>query len=80
MRLAACGYRIAAVDVDDDAARSTAAMIAATGEKSHAYRVDVSRAAEAMDVTASAERELGDVDVVVNSAGILRMGDRKSVV
>ena len=61
------GFVIAAVDVDEGAARETAAQI--PGAK--AYRADVSVAAQVDAAMTAAIADLGEPDVLVNNAGVL---------
>lgn len=65
-KLAADGYAVAAIDIDETAARDTARL--ADGK---AYGADVSRAAEIDRAIAKAVAELGPLEVMVNNAGIL---------
>jgi NAD(P)-dependent dehydrogenase (short-subunit alcohol dehydrogenase family) len=58
LRLASEGYVVAACDIDASAA----------------YRIDVGRNDDVVSLVAAVERDCGPIDVVVNSAGILRMG------
>lgn len=67
-QLAADGYAVAAIDLDEASARETARQI---GGKAAAYRADVSRAAELDKAVSAAVAELGPLDVMVNNAGIL---------
>jgi len=67
-RLAADGFAVAAIDLDEASARETARRI---GGGAAAYRADVSRAAEIDRALAAAVAELGPLEVMVNNAGIL---------
>lgn len=67
-KLAADGYAVAAIDLDEASARETARQI---GGKATAYRADVSRSAELDKAVSAAVAELGPLDVMVNNAGIL---------
>ena len=63
-----------AVDLVEETAAETAALIAADGGRALSGRMDVTRAAE---IEAGVQRtvdELGGVDVVVNNAGITIVG------
>ncbi|MGH8722461.1 MAG: SDR family NAD(P)-dependent oxidoreductase, partial [Burkholderiales bacterium] len=67
-KLAADGFAVAAIDLDEAAAKQTARQI---GGKTAAYRADVSRAAEFDRAVTAAIAELGPLEVMVNNAGIL---------
>lgn len=71
---AANGARVAILDVDGQVAESTAAELRASGAEIRAYTGDV---ADREAVFAAAERiasELGPCSVLVNNAGIARLG------
>jgi 3-oxoacyl-[acyl-carrier protein] reductase len=61
------GFAVASVDLDEAAARETAAQI--PGAKG--YRADVSVAAQVDAAVSAALADLGPLEVVVNNAGIL---------
>ncbi len=67
-KLAAIGFAVAAIDLDEAAAKETAQQI---GGKVAAYRADVSRAAEIDAAVSAAVKALGALEVMVNNAGIL---------
>lgn len=67
-KLAADGFAVAAIDLDEASARETARQI---GGKAAAYRADVSRSAELDKAVSAAVAELGPLEVMVNNAGIL---------
>jgi len=64
------GAKVAAIDVNEEAARHTADMIKREGGSAIAIRADVSRAADAEAMVSTAERELGGPHVLYNNAGI----------
>lgn len=64
------GAKLAAVDVNEEAARHTADMIKREGGTAIAIRADVSRASDAEAMLATTERELGGPHVLYNNAGI----------
>ena len=66
--LAARGVRVAAIDIDETAARETAAAI---GAGATAYRADMSRSAEVDAAITAAVRDLGPLEIMVNNAGVL---------
>lgn len=68
LKLAADGFAVAAIDLDEAAAKETARQI---GGRAAAYRADVSRSAELDRAVSAAVAELGALDVMVNNAGIL---------
>src|SRR5207245_163946 len=71
LRFAHKGADVALNFLDDKpAAESTAAQIAALGRRSCTIGADISRPEEARRLVATAERDLGPIDVLVNNAGI----------
>jgi 3(or 17)beta-hydroxysteroid dehydrogenase len=68
--LAAEGAKVAVSDIDENAARETAEMIALNGGESLHHRHDVSELEDWGPVIASVERTFGRLDVLVNNAGI----------
>ena len=69
--MAARGAAVAALDLDERAARETARLISDTGARAAAYRADVRRGAEVDEAVSAAVRDLGPLDIMVNNAGIL---------
>jgi NAD(P)-dependent dehydrogenase (short-subunit alcohol dehydrogenase family) len=67
-KLAVDGYAVAAIDLDESAAKETAKQI---GGKTAAYKADVSRSAELDQAISAAIAALGPLEVMVNNAGIL---------
>jgi NAD(P)-dependent dehydrogenase (short-subunit alcohol dehydrogenase family) len=70
-KLAADGFAVAAIDLDEAAARATAQQITQAGGRAAGYRADVSRAAELDQAVGTAIAALGPLEVMVNNAGIL---------
>ncbi len=70
-RLAADGYAIAAIDLNMDAARQTARVIADGGGRASAYRADASLAAELDAAIGAAVAAHGPLEAMVNNAGVL---------
>jgi len=70
-RLAADGFAIGAIDIDEGAARETARAIEAGGGRAHAYRADTSEAAQLDAAIGAAIAALGPLEVMVNNAGVL---------
>src|SRR6188768_1302413 len=68
-RLARRGIHVVCTDIDEGAARTTAAIVDGTG-----IGQDV-RDAESHRAVAQAARALGDVEIWVNNAGVLSVGD-----
>jgi NAD(P)-dependent dehydrogenase (short-subunit alcohol dehydrogenase family) len=68
--LAEYGCDVAAADLNLQAAQRTAARVAEQGRRSTAIRVDVSKPEEIGAMADDTVRELGTIDILVNSAGI----------
>ena len=73
------GALIAAVDVNEAAARETAAMITAEGGQASAFAADVSDAGGCEAMVADAEAEFDRVDVLFNNAGIMHSDDDDAI-
>jgi NAD(P)-dependent dehydrogenase (short-subunit alcohol dehydrogenase family) len=69
------GAAIVAVDVNEQAARETAAAL----PKAAAVRADVSKSADCEAMVAAAEKAFGRLDVLFNNAGIMHAKDDDSV-
>ena len=69
--LASRGAQVAAVDLDEAAARDTAQLITRVGGRAASFRADVSLSAEIDAAVTAAIRELGPLEIMVNNAGIL---------
>lgn len=67
-KLAADGFAVAAIDLDEAAAQATAKQI---GGKAAGFKADVSRSAELDQAVTAAIAALGPLEVMVNNAGIL---------
>lgn len=75
LRFAREGYLVGAFDVDKDGLRTLEAQIADAGGQCMVDQLDVTEPAQWQDVLASfAERTGGRLDVLVNNAGVLRIG------
>jgi len=70
-KLAADGFAVAAIDLDEAAARQTARQISVGGGRAAGYAADVSRSAELDKAVTAAIAALGPLEVMVNNAGIL---------
>jgi 3-oxoacyl-[acyl-carrier protein] reductase len=69
--LAARGASVAAIDLDEAAAKETAQLITGSGGHAASYRADVSQASEIDAAVTAAVQTLGKLDIMVNNAGIL---------
>ena len=72
LRLARDGRDIGVVDRDSAAAEATAALVRALGRRACVATADVSRRDAVRDAVAQVQAALGEIDVLVNNAGILR--------
>lgn len=66
-----CGARVAIGDIDLAEARRAAAAI---GPRARAYQLDVTYVASFREFLANIRRDLGELDVLVNNAGIMPTG------
>jgi len=71
LELAADGFAVATIDLDEASARETARQIEKAGGRAVGYKADVSRSAELDKAVTAAIAELGPIEVMVNNAGIL---------
>ena len=69
--MAAAGAQLIVTDIRQDTAQAVADEIKASGGKATAYQLDVTDAAACTKLAAQAAREVGDVNVLVNNAGII---------
>ena len=69
------GARVVAVDVNEQAAKDTAAAI----KNAIAVRADVSKARDCEQMVAAAEKAFGKLDVLFNNAGIMHAKDDDAV-
>lgn len=72
--LAAEGIGLVLADVDARPGRVTARELQDRGAAAHFVRADVAREVDVRRLAATALRALGRIDVLVNNAGILRVG------
>jgi 3-oxoacyl-[acyl-carrier protein] reductase len=70
LALARDGADVAVVDLDGSGADETATLVAKTGRRARAYRVDVSDEDAVLKLYADLAGEFGIVDILVNNAGI----------
>ena len=73
-RLALAGYDIAIADVDEAGADRAARGLHRDGRRATAIVCDVGDPAAVRRMVESAARALGDIDLLVNNAGIARLG------
>lgn len=72
LRLAGEGCDVAVLDLAD--AGPTLEAVRACGRRAMALRADVAERLEVEDAVLAVEQELGGIDVLVNNAGIARLG------
>jgi NAD(P)-dependent dehydrogenase (short-subunit alcohol dehydrogenase family) len=72
VKLASCGARVAAVDVDGAGCRETVDAIRSAGGEAEAFEADVASRASFLDVAARFARGTGRIDAVVNNAMLLK--------
>ena len=73
------GAAIAVVDVNDDAAKETVALVEQQGGRAANCRADVSRASDCENMVAFAEKAFGRLDVLFNNAGIMHSKDDDAI-
>lgn len=73
-QLARAGADVAIAEIDPDSGPAAARELESLGVRSRSYEVDVSRSDQVDAAFAAAVDELGSLDVVVNNAGISRVG------
>lgn len=78
-RLARAGYDIAIADVDATGAERAAREIQAQGRWAIAMGCDVGDRSDVLRMAATVHRTLGDIDLLVNNAGIVRLGPLASL-
>lgn len=75
LKLAAAGADVAAVDINDETAASTAAAIEAMGRRGLAIKADLGEVAEIDRMVDETVAALGRLDIIVNNAGVTRRAD-----
>jgi NAD(P)-dependent dehydrogenase (short-subunit alcohol dehydrogenase family) len=73
------GADILAVDLNEQAAAETVAMIRQAGQRAVAFRADVAKARDCQQMVAAAEREFGRLNVLFNNAGIMHAKDDDAI-
>lgn len=69
--LAESGADIALNDLDTASIKKTSSEIDTLGRKAPVFQADVSRKMDVEEAAKRAERELGKIDILVNSAGVI---------
>lgn len=72
------GNRIAIADIDAAEVKAAAARLREAGIEAHGYHLDVADPAAVKAVVAMVDTDLGGVDILLNSAGILPRPDGKN--
>jgi len=72
--LAVQGVRVAAVDADEEQLATEVGKLCVDGLAVTAFPADVTDANRVEDTVATVERHLGPIDLLVNAAGVLRLG------
>ena len=73
-RLAQAGYDVAVADVDSAGAERAAQELRKLGRRAAPVCGDVGERADAFRMIGAAARDLGEMDLLVNNAGIARLG------
>ncbi|MEW6751328.1 MAG: glucose 1-dehydrogenase [Candidatus Latescibacterota bacterium] len=73
------GASLLAVDLNEETAAETVALIRQAGGRAAACRADVARAHDCQQMVAAAEKEFGRLDVLFNNAGIMHAQDDDAV-
>jgi NAD(P)-dependent dehydrogenase (short-subunit alcohol dehydrogenase family) len=73
-QLAEAGASIAVLEIDADSARVAAEELAEAGVGARAYPTDVAQSAQVDEAFAGVVKDFGRLDIVVNNAGISRVG------
>ena len=71
VRLAADGYDVALIDVNEAGAKATAATVTAKGGKARFYACDVSDAKAVEQISDTIEKDMGPVEVLVTAAALI---------
>src|SRR5215813_2972268 len=74
LALAGEGARVAVVDLNDTGAKETAEAIAKAGGEAGAWRADISDKARVDQVVAEVASRWGGVHILVNNAGLDKVG------
>jgi len=79
LRLASDGARVAAVDVDPQAAEQTVGLISDSGGTAIALAADVREREQVQRAVDAAVVQFGRMDLLVNNAGVVRMANFESL-
>ncbi|XP_055322844.1 17-beta-hydroxysteroid dehydrogenase 13-like [Sitodiplosis mosellana] len=71
IEMAKCGCNVAIADVDIEGALDTVEELHLMGVKAFAYEVDVANYEEIVALKEKIKADLGDVDILINNAGLL---------
>jgi len=71
-KLAACGARLALLDVDEASCRATAEALRAHGAQAEHFTIDVTRRRDFMAAAADFAGRAGRIDAVINNAMLLK--------
>ncbi|XP_050669807.1 epidermal retinol dehydrogenase 2-like [Leptidea sinapis] len=71
IRFAALGATVVCVDINDTSNEETVKMIQARKQKAFKYRCDVTERSAVMQLAERVRKEVGDVAVLVNNAGMM---------
>jgi short-subunit dehydrogenase len=74
LELARSGARLALADLDVTSAETVAAEIGRLGQHARAYALDVTKREDVAAIASRIERELGEIDIWINNAGIMCLG------
>lgn len=74
LRLARAGYDIAIADIDAEGAEEAAKQLRESGRQAAAIQCDVGDRDAVFRMAEEAARALGEIDLLVNNAGIARLG------
>ena len=72
--LAQAGAHLAVLEIDESSARRAATELGETGVQARAYPTDVANRQQVDDAFAAVVHDFGALDIVVNNAGISRVG------
>ena len=72
--LARAGAGVAVTEIDPDSGERAASEIAALGVHARAYAIDVAKREQVDAAFEAVARDFGQIDIVVNNAGISRVG------
>jgi len=74
LKLAKEGCDIVSCDIDLEGATQTADAVKTLGRKASAFKADVSKKAEVVEMVKEALQEFGKIDILVNTAGLASGG------